>query len=78
MNNRPLYPLALYLANDAREREIAGSRGSRGDPSVKSSGSPSSTLARGWPARPHWSWPDPAEGRAGSPSQEIHHVQRRP
>ena len=22
MNNRPLYPLALYLANDAREREI--------------------------------------------------------
>ena len=22
MNNRPMYPLALYLANDAREREI--------------------------------------------------------
>jgi hypothetical protein len=23
MNNRRLYPLALYLANDARDREIA-------------------------------------------------------
>jgi len=22
MNNRPLYPLALYLANDARDREM--------------------------------------------------------
>jgi hypothetical protein len=22
MNNRPLYPLALYLANDARDRDI--------------------------------------------------------
>ena len=29
MNNRPLYPLALYLANDAREREIRAAERSR-------------------------------------------------
>ena len=29
MNNRPVYPLALYLANDAREREIRAAERSR-------------------------------------------------
>ena len=29
MNNRPMYPLALYLANDAREREIRAAERSR-------------------------------------------------
>ena len=29
MNNRPLYPLALYLANDARQREIPAAERSR-------------------------------------------------
>jgi hypothetical protein len=29
MNNRPIYPLALYLANDAREREIRAAERSR-------------------------------------------------
>ena len=29
MNERPLYPLALYLANDAREREIRAAERSR-------------------------------------------------
>ena len=29
MNNRRLYPLALYLANDAREREIRAAERAR-------------------------------------------------
>ena len=29
MNNRPMYPLALYLANDAREREIRAAERAR-------------------------------------------------
>jgi hypothetical protein len=29
MNNRPIYPLALYLANDAREREIRAAERAR-------------------------------------------------
>jgi hypothetical protein len=29
VNNRPIYPLALYLANDAREREIRAAERSR-------------------------------------------------
>jgi hypothetical protein len=29
MNNRPVYPLALYLANDAREREIRAAERAR-------------------------------------------------
>jgi hypothetical protein len=29
MTNRPLYPLALYLANDAREREIRAAERAR-------------------------------------------------
>ena len=39
---------------------------------------PSSVWRERLAGEPPWSWPDPAEGRAGSPSQEIHHVQRRP
>jgi hypothetical protein len=33
MNNRPMYPLALYLANDAREREIRAAERARRVPS---------------------------------------------
>ena len=33
MNNRPVYPLALYLANDAREREIRAADRARMAPS---------------------------------------------
>jgi len=33
MNNRPLYPLALYLANDAREREMRAAERARRVPS---------------------------------------------
>jgi hypothetical protein len=33
MNNRPIYPLALYLANDAREREIRAAERARRVPS---------------------------------------------
>ena len=33
MNNRPLYPLALYLANDARQREIRAAEQARQVPS---------------------------------------------
>ena len=29
MNNRPIYPLALYLANDARERQIRAAERAR-------------------------------------------------
>jgi hypothetical protein len=33
VNNRPLYPLALYLANDARQREIRAAEQARRVPS---------------------------------------------
>ena len=33
MNNRPLYPLALYLANDARDRDIRDAARARRAPS---------------------------------------------
>ena len=33
MNNRPVYPLALYLANDASEREIRAAERARMAPS---------------------------------------------
>ncbi len=33
MNNRPIYPLALYLANDAREREMRAAERARMAPS---------------------------------------------
>ena len=33
MNNRPVYPLALYLANDAREREMRAAERARRVPS---------------------------------------------
>jgi hypothetical protein len=32
MENRPLYPLALYLANDAREREMRAAADARRAP----------------------------------------------
>ena len=85
MENRPLYP-AGPVPGERRARARARRRGTSPpgrraglvDPSVRPSGSPSSASARGWPASPTWSWPDPAEGRAGSHSQEIHHVRCRP
>jgi hypothetical protein len=32
MNNRPIYPLALFLANEAREREIRAAEQARRAP----------------------------------------------
>ena len=77
MNEKQLYPPALYLANDGRERERRPAALARRGPAPTAAVRPpggrhvtSSGSASGWPASQPAAGPVPLRDRAGSPPGE--------